>query len=185
YGFLIIADEVQSGIGRTGKFLSFEHYNVKPDIITLAKGIGGGLPLGAILICDELKDVFEKGMHGTTYGGNAVACSSGYAVLQLLENGLLEQIEQVGNFFKNKLLEIQIEFPNHILEIRGKGLMMGILLDFDASLLVEAMLQRKVITNAASGKILRLVPPLIVTESEINIFINELRKALSEICGKN
>jgi acetylornithine/succinyldiaminopimelate/putrescine aminotransferase len=180
YNFLIIGDEIQTGTGRTGKFLSYEHYNFKPDIVTMAKGLGGGLPLGAILIGDELKDIFEKGMHGTTYGGNAVACSAGYAVLQLLENGLLEQVEEVGGYMKNKLLEIQMEFPNHLLEIRGRGLMQGILLDFDALHLVEALLNRRVITNAASGTVLRLVPPLIITESEVCLFIDELRKALTE-----
>ncbi|OGU16202.1 MAG: hypothetical protein A2X61_13055 [Ignavibacteria bacterium GWB2_35_12] len=181
YNFLIIGDEVQTGVGRTGKFLSYEHYGVKPDIVTMAKGLGGGLPLGAILISDKLEDVFQKGMHGTTYGGNAVACSAGYAVLQLLENGLLEQVEEVGGYMKNKLLELQMEMPNTLLELRGKGLMQGILLDFDASQLVEAMLFRRVITNAASGKVLRLVPPLIVTDSDVCIFIDALRKSLNEI----
>ncbi|TAL68440.1 MAG: acetylornithine/succinylornithine family transaminase [Bacteroidetes bacterium] len=181
YNFLIIADEVQTGVGRTGKFLSYEHYGAKPDIVTMAKGLGGGLPLGAILVCDELKDVFQKGMHGTTYGGNAVACSAGYAVLQLLENGLLEQVGNVGDYLNSQLNEVQWEYPNHLLEIRGKGLIQGILLDFDASELVDAILRRQIITNAASGKVLRLVPPLIVTDNEVSLFVHELRNALAEI----
>lgn len=181
YNFLVIADEIQTGVGRTGKFLSYEHYGVKPDIVTMAKGIGGGLPLGAILINKKLEDVFQKGMHGTTYGGNAVACSAGYAVLQLLEDGLLEQVNEVGGYLKNKLLELQMEMPNTLLELRGKGLIQGILFDFDATQVVEAMLQRRVITNAASGKVLRLVPPLIVTNSDVCVFIDALRKSLIEI----
>ena len=181
FNFLIIGDEVQTGAGRTGKFLSYEHYGVKPDIVTMAKGLGGGLPLGAILISEKLEDVFQKGMHGTTYGGNAVACSAGYAVLQLLENGLIEHVEEVGCYLKNKLLELQMEMPNTLLELRGKGLMQGILFDFDASQIVEAMLSRRVITNAASGKVLRLIPPLIINESDVCIFIDALRKSLKEI----
>jgi acetylornithine/N-succinyldiaminopimelate aminotransferase len=181
FNFLIIADEIQAGCGRTGKFLSYEHFGVKPDIVTIAKGIGGGLPLGAILVSEKLKDVFQKGMHGTTYGGNAVACATGFVVIKELENGVLQNVEETGRYLKMKLEEIQKSFPQKVLEVRGIGLIQGVLLSFDASKLVEQMLVHKIITNAASGKVLRLVPPLITGKNEVDEFISALKQSLLEI----
>jgi acetylornithine/N-succinyldiaminopimelate aminotransferase len=180
YDFLVVADEIQSGIGRTGKYFAFQHYNVIPDIITLAKGMGGGLPLGAILVSEHLADIFEKGMHGTTYGGNAVACRAGKVVLDRLLNGLLTKVNENGAILKEKLLIAQSHFPDIIKEVRGLGLMLGLLLSKDAAPLVDKLLSNKVITNAASGNVLRLVPPLIVTENEIDRFFNALMNSLSD-----
>jgi acetylornithine/N-succinyldiaminopimelate aminotransferase len=181
YNFLIIADEIQSGVGRTGKFFCFEHYGAKPDIATLAKGIGGGLPLGAILVRESLLDILGKGMHGTTYGGNAVACATGQVVLEELENGLMEHVTQTGNYLSEKLLFIKNKFPEKVLEVRGIGLMQGLLLSFDADILVKALLERHIITNAASGKVLRLVPPLIIGKAEIDELIEGLEECLMNI----
>ena len=181
FGFLIVADEIQSGVGRTGKFFGFNHYDVKPDVIAMAKGIGGGMPLGCLLVREGLEDIWEKGMHGTTYGGNAVACAAGMTVLDELENGLMDDVTKIGNYFKNELKKVKQDFPDLVLEVRGKGLMLGLLLNFDASILVNKLLDKKVITNAASGNVLRLVPPLIVKESEVDIFISKLRESLGEI----
>jgi predicted acetylornithine/succinylornithine family transaminase len=181
FGFLVVADEIQCGTGRTGRFFGFEHYDIKPDIVTMAKGIGGALPLGCILTDNHLADVFEKGMHGTTYGGNAVACAAGMSVLEELENGLQDEVIRIGEYLKNQLLDIQTLFPDKILEVRGKGLMAGLLLRFDASILVEKLLAERIITNAASGKVLRLIPPLIIKEKEVDDLTEALKKILLDI----
>jgi len=180
YGFLIVADEIQSGIGRTGKYFAFEHYGVKPDIVTLAKGMGGGLPLGAILVSDDLAGIFEKGMHGTTYGGNSVACRAGKVVIDRLRNGLLGKVNEYGTLLKGKLLLAQSKYPDKIIEVRGMGLMLGLLLSKEAAPLVDKLLANKVITNAASGDVLRLVPPLIISEKEIDRFYNVLFDCLRD-----
>ncbi|MCX7736489.1 MAG: acetylornithine/succinylornithine family transaminase [Candidatus Kapabacteria bacterium] len=179
YNFLVVADEIQAGIGRTGKFHSFEHYNVKPDVVTLAKGLGGGLPLGCILTLENLSDVWSKGMHGTTFGGNALACAVGSVVLEELESGLMNHVISVGDYLKQRLIRLQKAFPELILEVRGRGLMQGLLLSFDATKLVELLLQQKVIANAASGSVLRLVPPLIISNDDVDLFSEKL-----EICLK-
>lgn len=181
HGFLVVADEVQAGIGRTGKFFSFEHFGFKPDIITVAKGMGGGLPLGGIIVSAELSTLWDKGNHGTTYGGNAVACRTGTVVIEMLENGLLGHVNTVGNYLHNELLKIKEKHNGKVIEVRGRGLMKGLLLNFEASLLVEEMLKRKVIANAASGTVLRMVPPLIVEKGDIDEFIIKLDECLTAI----
>ncbi|MBX3043877.1 MAG: acetylornithine/succinylornithine family transaminase [Candidatus Kapabacteria bacterium] len=178
HGFLLIADEVQSGIGRSGKFFAFEHFDAKPDIITVAKGMGGGLPLGGIITSEELSEIWEKGNHGTTYGGNAVACRTGSVVIDVLEEGLLNQVNEIGNYFHTKLSDIKDKYPEKVLQVRGRGLMKGLLLSFDAQILVNELLERFVISNAASGSVLRIVPPLIVNKEEIDEFISKLDESL-------
>jgi predicted acetylornithine/succinylornithine family transaminase len=181
YSFLIIADEVQAGVGRTGKFFCFEHYMVKPDIIVMAKGVGGGLPLGAILTTNEHAALIEKGMHGTTYGGNALACAAGIIVMEELHNGIQKNAHETGCYLRQRLIEIQQEFPTMISEIRGCGMMQGVLLTFDAQILVQALLRHSVIANATAEKVLRILPPLIAGRSETDEFINALRLSLNEI----
>ena len=185
YNFLIVADEIQTGAGRTGKFFAFNHYNVMPDIITMAKGIGGGLPLGAILVTKDLADIFEVGMHGSTYGGNALACASGKVVLDYLNKGLLDDVQYMGAILSTTLNEMKEKFPSIIKEVRGLGLMQGLLLSFDASILVERLLRHKIITNAASGNVLRLVPPLIISEMEIEKLKSALIKSINELVSEN
>ena len=180
-GFLLIADEVQSGIGRTGKFFAFEHFEAKPDIITVAKGMGGGLPLGGMITSKELSNLWEKGNHGTTYGGNAVACRTGSVVVDVLEEGLLNQVNEVGQYFHERLNSIMEKFPRKVKQVRGRGLMKGLLLSFDAQILVDELLKRKVIANAASGTVLRIVPALIVEKSEIDKFIQILEQSLESV----
>lgn len=184
FNFLIAADEVQSGVGRTGKFNFFDYYNVKPDIVTIAKGLGGGLPLGAILTTEELADVWTKGMHGTTFGGNALSCALGKVVLDELENGLMDEAVTKGSYLKNSLLELQGSFPDLILEVRGRGLMQGLLLSFEAIKLVELLLSQKIITNATSGNVLRLLPPLIITKNDIDTLNEKLEYCLIKISKK-
>ena len=179
FDFLLIADEIQAGIGRTGDFFSFNRYNIKPDIVTLAKGLGGGLPLGCILTTERLSYVFEKGMHGTTFGGNAVSCAAGEIVLDELSNGLLSHVNETGKYLDEKLNQVKNKFPDKVLEVRGYGLMQGLLLSFDASLLVDELLKHGIITNAASGKVLRLVPPLIIKNEHIDTLAEGLINSLN------
>jgi len=184
YNFLLVADEIQCGVGRTGKFFGFEHFGVKPDIVTMAKGLGGGLPLGAILATEFLANVWDRGNHGTTYGGNAVACATGLVVIEELFSGMMENVNTVGDYLKTKLLQLMEQFPKLIQEVRGYGLMLGLLLTFDAQLLVDELLNQQVIANAASGKVLRIVPPLVITLDEAQLFITKLHLSLLELGKK-
>lgn len=182
FGFLLIADEVQSGIGRTGKFLACEHYGLKPDIVTLAKPLGGGLPLGAILVSAELKDVLKPGNHGTTFGGNPVACAAGKVVVQeIVENGLMKNAAETGTYFIERLRALQGEMPNLIKEVRGKGLMLGVELTFPGKQIVDAMLEQRIIINCTHGNVLRFLPPLVVERKHID----ELCQTLGIELGKH
>lgn len=182
YNFLVVADEIQTGIGRTGKYFAFQHFSFVPDVVTSSKAMGGGLPLGAIIAGEHLANVWEKTMHGTTFGGNAVACAAGLATINELQNGVLENVNKVGDYLKSKLTDLQKKYSDKILEVRGKGLMQGLLLSFDAAILVNALIEKhRVITNAASGKVLRLVPPLIITTKEVDMLAEAIDKCLAEI----
>lgn len=174
YGFLIVADEIQAGVARSGKFFAFEHYDIKPDIITMAKGLGGGMPLGAIVAKEELAEVWTKGNHGTTYGGNAVACAAGLAVMNEIKNGLMENVNEVGDFLKSELLNLKDKYPDHISEVRGKGLMLGLALRYDATILLNELLSKKIIANASSFNVLRIVPPLIINKDDAREFVDAL-----------
>lgn len=184
FDFLIIADEIQAGVGRTGKFFGFQHYDVQPEIITMAKGMGGGMPLGAILVKSPLCSVWEKGMHGTTYGGNAVACAAGIAVMEELENGVQENVLKTGEYFSKKLYEIKAEFPEIVKEVRGRGLLLGLLLSMEGQPLVNMLLKHNIISNATAVNVLRIVPPLIVHQSDVDEYMAALRICLSEISVK-
>lgn len=180
FGFKVVADEIQSGSGRSGKFFSFEHYDVRPDVVTLAKGIGGGLPLGCFLVDEKLAGVFEPGMHGTTFGGNALSCAAGGVVIDELQNSVMDNVNSVGAYLEKRLNEIKKDFPAKVLEVRGMGLMRGLLLSFNAAELVAALLERKVITNSASGYVLRILPPLNITKADADTFVAELKYCLSD-----
>ncbi len=178
YNFLIVADEIQSGMGRTGKFFAFEHYNVEPDIATSSKGLGGGLPLGAILVRDYLKDVFQKSEHGSTFGGNPLACATGLASLIEIENNLMDNTKIQGGYFINKLKGIASNFPKFISNVQGKGLMIGLKLTFPAKDLVNKLLAYGIISNATNQNVLRIVPPLIINKQDIDEFCLALNKSL-------
>ncbi len=180
HGFLVLADEIQAGSGRTGKFFSFEHYDFKPDIVTLAKGIGGGLPLGCFLVKEHLANVFQAGMHGTTFGGNPVACVAGKVVVDELQNGVMDNARETGDYLEQRLNEVKDMFSIFVREVRGMGLMRGLLLSFNAMELVQSLLSRKVITNSASGNVLRILPPLTISRSEVDIFIDALVDSLAD-----
>lgn len=172
YGFMVIADEVQSGIGRTGTFFSFERYGVRPDIVTVAKAMGGGLPLGGILATEEAAALFERGMHGTTYGGNALACAAGAVVVEEVVGGLMTHVIEIGDYLRARLLDLQAQMPDRIRELRGRGCMQGVVLTSDAAPVVAALLERRIIANATSGNVVRLVPPYVITRGDVDEFID-------------
>lgn len=177
FGFLIVADEIQTGIGRTGKFFAFEHYNVRPDIVVIAKPIGGGLPLGAILGGEKVEDVLGPGMHGTTFGGNPVACAAGLAVLQeIFARDFIRRVADLGNYIKNGFEKVKSEFPGLVVEVRGLGLMLGMELSREGAPFVDKMRERRILINCTSKNVLRFLPPYILTDTEADRAIATLRE---------
>jgi acetylornithine/N-succinyldiaminopimelate aminotransferase len=180
--FLVVADEIQSGIGRTGKLFGFQHFNIQPDVVVVAKPIGGGLPLGAILGSEAVADVLEPGLHGTTFGGNPVACAAGVVVLrEIMEGGLMSDAEKMGRLLKSKLSQLQTDFPSVVKEVRGLGLMLGVELYRDAEPFVAAMRGKGILINGTDQTVLRFLPPLIVQEHHIEETIKALRETLSAL----
>lgn len=176
YGFLVIADEIQAGIGRTGRFFSYEHLGLQPDIVVIAKAIGGGLPLGAILGGQRVANVFSYGNHGTTFGGNPVACAAGCAVMEeVVDNGLMKRAEAIGELLLKQARELQEEFPTVVKQVRGKGCMIGIDLTMEAQPFVDEMLERGYLINCTNTTVIRLLPPYITEEEHCNALMNELR----------
>jgi acetylornithine/N-succinyldiaminopimelate aminotransferase len=169
---------VQTGIGRTGDFFAFERHGVRPDIVTVAKAVGGGLPLGAILTTSSVATLFERGMHGTTYGGNAVACAAGSVVVQEVVDGLMEHVRTIGATLHTALLGVAQRYPSVVREIRGRGCIQGVVLDREAAPVVQALLERRVIANATAGNVLRLVPPYVITRDDVEVFIAALDDVL-------
>ncbi len=167
-GFLLIADEIQSGIGRTGKFFGYQHFDINPDIVVIAKPIGGGLPLGAILGGRAVADILEPGVHGTTFGGNPVACAAGTVVMKEITGGLMKNAETMGVLLQSRLREFQKKFPGLVKEVRGFGLMQGMELNREGDTLVSAIRDRGVLVNCTNQTVLRLLPPLIVTKEHID-----------------
>lgn len=185
HAFLLIADEIQSGAGRTGKFFAFEHHAIRPDIVVLAKAIGGGLPLGAILASKHLAEVLSPGSHGTTFGGNPVACAAGTAVMkEIVEGGVMENAGSVGAQLVDALNSVAREFPEIVREVRGKGLMLGLQLNADATPVMEMMLEAGVLVNVTCGSVLRLLPPLIISDKHIDATTQALRGALRAATSK-
>ncbi len=178
---LLIFDEVQTGIGRTGKLFGYQHYDIEPDIFTLAKGLGGGIPIGAVVAKDEIASAIEPGDHGTTFGGNPLATSVGLAVLStIIEDEFLEKVEEKAAFFKGRLLDLKNSY-SFIKDIRGKGLMLGLELNssIEGKDVVLDMLNRGFIINCTGDNTLRFVPPLIIEKQEIERFINGLDQSFS------
>jgi len=175
---LLIVDEVQTGLGRTGKPFAYQNFGISPDIITLAKALGGGVPIGAMLAKEEVAQAFEPGDHAATFGGNPLATQAALAAVSVLfDEEFLKEVTVKGEYLKGKLTELQKDFPQ-ITKVKGIGLMVGCELSMDAASVVEYCLQQQVLINAVGGKILRFVPPLIVTEEEIDHVIEVLRQAL-------
>jgi len=174
-GALLIFDEVQTGIGRTGRLFAYEHFGVAPDIMTLAKGLGCGMPIGACLATDEVATVFTPGSHGSTLGGNPLACAAAVAVLEVIleDKDILGHCTQMGEYFMKGLKDLQGRCPS-ITDIQGLGLMIGVEVTMDARELVHDLRKRGILINATSERKLRFVPPLIVTHAEIDRVVTTL-----------
>ncbi len=181
FSFIIAADEIQSGIGRTGSFSAFTQFSLNADIIVMAKGIGGGLPLGAIAGNKRVENVFTYGEHGSTFGGNPVAAASGIVVMEELESGLMQKNKLSGEILISKLIEIAIKYPDKIKEIRGMGLMIGVELFTSGKPIVEEMLKHNVLVNTTNDHVIRLLPPYIITKTEIELFCFKFEKVISSI----
>ena len=175
----IIFDEVQCGIGRTGKFLGYNHFGIEPDIITLAKGLGGGLPIGAFLCNEKMSQVLNPGDHGSTYGGNPLVCTAaGQVIKQVTKEGFFSQVEEKGNYIKETILGWQ---NGDIVDIRGKGLMIGIETTKAAKVIQVAALEKGLLLLSAGAKTLRLLPPLTITYDEIDQGLAILKNILMEV----
>ena len=169
HGALLIFDEIQSGMGRTGKLFAYEHFGVKPDIVTLAKGLAGGVPIGAFVVTDEVAGAFHAGDHGTTFGGNPLACAAANVVLDTVQKeGILGHVDKVGAYFREKLEGFRKKHPTLIKEVRGMGLLLGMELTTEGRGIVDECLAQGAIINCTAGNVLRFVPPLIVKEAHID-----------------
>jgi acetylornithine/succinyldiaminopimelate/putrescine aminotransferase len=167
-GALLIADEVQSGTGRTGTFLHGPTIGLKPDLVTLAKALGGGVPIGAVMLTDRIAAAVVPGDHGTTYGGNLLACRAALTVLDALEGGVQASIGRVSAYLCDRLQSLAASTRGAIAEIRGAGLFVGLELSHDALPVANHALDRGLIVNRTSGNVIRLLPPFIVSEGDVD-----------------
>jgi acetylornithine/N-succinyldiaminopimelate aminotransferase len=175
---LLIYDEVQTGVGRTGKFFAYEHSKIAPDLLTLAKGLAGGLPIGALLATEKIAEVFQPGDHAATFGGNPLVTRVAREVISILrEGGILKNCEEVGNYFLMQLGELQKKHPQ-IISVRGRGLMIGVELQSPGKELVLRGLEKGLLLNCTQEKVLRFVPPLILSREEVDFAINILDELL-------
>lgn len=180
HGVLLIFDEIQCGIGRTGFWFAKDFYGVQPDIITLAKGLGGGFPIGAIICNIKVSDAIDFGDHGTTFGGNPLAAAASLATLKVIaDEKLCDLVLSNGEWLKSEIERLGITFKM-IREVRGLGLMLGVQLDRPAAPLVKRLLEEGVIANATAGSVLRLVPPLNISQEELKLVISKITKILEE-----
>ncbi len=174
---LLIIDEVQSGIGRSGKFFAFEYSNIKPDIVPIAKGIGGGYPLGAVLMTKKVASSMIPGTHGSTFGGNPLAMAVGNAVIeQILKKGFLKNVRNLSKYFLEELNFLKDKFPKIIKEVRGKGFLIGLQLYKNQNVFIENLMKKKLLTIRAAENTIRILPPLNVKKKEIDLAIKILKK---------
>ena len=187
YDALLIFDEIQTGMGRTGSFYAYEMYGVTPDIVTLAKGLAGGVPTGAFIVTEKIAAAFHAGDHGSTFGGNPLACAAANVVLDTIANDdFLAGVRDVGAHFKHALTNLQKKYPAHIVEVRGTGLILGMEMkeSEDAAAIARRMLEQGVIINCTAGNVLRFIPPLIFSKNEVDELIAVLDHCVLDICGK-
>lgn len=177
---LLIFDEVQTGVARTGKWFAYMHSGVKPDVLTFAKGIGGGFPVAGFAVPERLAHVFKPGDHGGTFGGNPLSCAAVYATLTTIKSeGLVDKVAEKGEYFKNELRKLQEKYPDKVTDVRGCGLMLGMEVAGEGKPIVERCLANNVIVNCTAGNVIRIVPPLIISKEEIDIVVAALDKALA------
>jgi acetylornithine/N-succinyldiaminopimelate aminotransferase len=181
FGFLLVADEVQAGLGRTGKFFSYQHFELQPDIITVAKALGGGLPLGATLFLDDIADVFSHSEHGSTFAPNPVALAGARVVLDKLTEEFIELVAKKGEFLRSRLLRME---PRPI-DVRGLGLMIGVEVDMDAKLLKQAALENGLLLNIVSNNVVRFLPALNISFEQIEEMVDLFERSLKEAYGRS
>ncbi|WP_316858792.1 aspartate aminotransferase family protein [uncultured Cohaesibacter sp.] len=179
---LLILDEVQTGVGRTGHLFAHEEAGIKPDIMAIAKGIGGGFPMGACLATEKVAKAMIPGTHGSTYGGNPLAMAVGNAVLDVvLEDGFLDHVAKMGLVLKQRLAALKDAYPDYIEEIRGRGLLLGLKLSMPPAELINACRAEGLLTVGAGDNVLRLAPPLIIDQEEIDFALRALEHALDKL----
>lgn len=184
---LLIVDEIQTGLGRTGKFWAHQHFNLDPDIITSAKALANGLPMGAVLAKEHVARAFDAGSHGTTFGGNPLCCAAALKVLEIIQrDSLVEQAELMGQKALNMFEKMKNNHPQKIREVRGKGLMIGIDLTFPGNKIWKALLDKNFVLNLTQDTVLRLLPPLIISKDDLQRFAQTLDQLLMipELCGE-
>ena len=178
---LLILDEVQCGIGRSGNFFAFENAKIKPDIVPIAKGIGGGFPLGAVLMNKKVSKCCVPGSHGSTFGGNPLAMSVGNAVLdQIFKKNFLKNVRELSKYFHKELDNIKKQFPKIIKEVRGTGYLIGLQLFFEQTKFIQKLMDNNLLTIRASENVVRILPPLNVKKTEIDLAIKIIKKVCSE-----
>lgn len=180
---LLILDEVQTGMGRTGKLFAHEHAGITPDIMTVAKGLGGGVPIGALLSTVEVAAGFQPGNHASTFGGNPLVCAAAIATLEtLLEDGfVLDQCRRMSVYFLERLESVKKQFPDVVRDVRGKGLMIGMELAMEGDPVVRACLEKGFLINCTAGNVLRFIPPLIVQRKDIDHLTEALQGIFSNM----
>ncbi|MCJ7663156.1 MAG: aminotransferase class III-fold pyridoxal phosphate-dependent enzyme [Desulfobacterales bacterium] len=177
---LLIYDEVQVGMGRTGRLFAYEHYETPPHMMTLAKSLANGVPIGALVATDQVAQAFVPGDHATTFGGNPLATAVGCCVIDtLVEDGILTNCQEMGHYLLKGLLDLKERYT-FIKAVRGKGLMIGCELEFEGKEIVERCMDKGFLINCTAGKVLRFIPPLIVTRGEIDPLIAVLDGIFSE-----
>lgn len=185
HGLLLVFDEVQSGVGRSGKLFAHEWAGVTPDIMAIAKGIGGGFPVGACLATDDAASGMTAGVHGTTFGGNPLAMAVGNAVLDVvLEDGFLAEVQRKSLLMKQALAAVADEFPEIIEDVRGEGLLLGVKCRIPNTRLNASLLDEKLLTVGAGDNVIRLLPPLVVSDDEIRDAVGRIRTAAAKLAGK-
>jgi acetylornithine aminotransferase len=180
-GVLLIVDEIQTGVGRTGKFWAHQHLGLEPDIVTVAKGLAGGLPMGAVMCSEEVSKGFPPGSHGTTFGGNALIAAVAAKVIEVIErDDLCGHAARLGDWMRGRLAELKGRFPEQIADVRVHGLMIGIELTRPGAEVWKALLEAGFVLNLTQDTVLRLLPPLIVTREELEAFVAALETILSK-----
>ena len=184
-GALLVSEEVQCGLGRTGKLFAYQHAAIRPDMVTLAKPLGGGLPLGAVILRDEITGAIGVGDHGSTFGGNPVAAAAARVVLdRLTSDGFLGKVARKGGYMLRALHAMQRRYPDQILEVRGVGLMAGIEFTGSAAPILTALRENGILATRAGDDVLRLLPPLVVKRSEIRSLLTALEAVLAKGMGR-
>ena len=179
---LLILDEVQCGIGRSGKFFAFEYAKIKPDIVPIAKGIGGGFPIGAVLVNKKVASGMKPGTHGSTFGGNPLAMAVGNTVMDIISNKkFLNNVKSLSKYFLFKLNKIQEKYPNVIKQIRGRGFLIGIQLYIDQTEFIKKLMDNQLLTIRAAENVVRILPPLNVKKNEIDLALKIIEKVCSQI----